>query len=217
MLLDTVGSVPLDGLEQWMLLRYQTLPALNGAADQVNGLQLPEWGTERGFVSDFLTRAGDQLDPGQALQHLLPRAQRPRQEHAGQRAAGRVVPARGVPRARDRRRYARALMRDRPPVAELRAQGTTPDMAQVRVDYFDEAGFISEVLTEYYRRLTGLAGINLPLPQILDNGALNAARNAKNKLRDSPESAANAATLEGLIDVVPARARRPAPRALADL
>src|SRR5690348_8486516 len=52
MLLDTVGTVPADGLEQWMLLRYQLLPALTALTDQLNGLPIPEWTTERGYVSD---------------------------------------------------------------------------------------------------------------------------------------------------------------------
>jgi hypothetical protein len=200
MLLDTVGSVPLDGLEQWMLLRYQTLPALNAAAEQVNGLQAPDWGNERGFVSDFLTRAGDQLNPAKRYSICF----------LGRNGLGKstlvnaLLGASYLPEA-FREPVTAAVtrvrsMRDRPPPAELRAQGTTPDLAQVRVDYFDEAGFISEVLSEYYRRLSGLAGVNLPAPQILDNSALNAARSAKNKLRDSPEAAANAATLEGLIE-----------------
>src|SRR5215207_2092882 len=29
LLVETVGTVPQDGLEQWMMLRYQQLPALN--------------------------------------------------------------------------------------------------------------------------------------------------------------------------------------------
>ena len=58
-LLDTVGTVPADGLEQWVLLRYQQLPALNAAAGQIDALQLPEWAAERPYVGDFLSRAGD--------------------------------------------------------------------------------------------------------------------------------------------------------------
>ena len=89
-------------------------------------------------------------------------------------------------------------IRDRPTSDELRAQGTSPELAQVRVDYFDEASFLSEVLAEYYRRLNSVPGINLPMPATIDNNALNrAAPHERQAELNDPETAANAATLDG--------------------
>ena len=52
-----------EGLQQWLLLRYQQLPALQNVANLVDAMQLPEWTTERVYVLDYLTRAAAQLNP----------------------------------------------------------------------------------------------------------------------------------------------------------
>ncbi|HMA38176.1 MAG TPA: dynamin family protein [Chloroflexia bacterium] len=200
MLLATVGTVPPDGLEQWLLLRYQQLPALNTLADQLNTLQIADWPAERAYVADFLLRAGDQLNP----------AKRYSISFLGRNGLGKstlvnaLLGASYLPEA-FREPVTAAVtrvraLRDRPPADELRAQGTTPELAQVRVDYFDEASYLAEVLDEYYRRLNAVPGVTLPPPATLDNNAMVAARNLRNKLRDNPEAAANAATLEGMIE-----------------
>jgi hypothetical protein len=199
-LLDTVGAVPADGLEQWVLLRYQQLPALNAAAGQIDALQLPEWAAERPYVADFLSRAGDQLNP----------AKRYAISFLGRNGLGKstlvnaLLGASYLPEA-FREPVTAAVtrvrsIRDRPTSDELRAQGTSPELAQVRVDYFDETSFLSEVLAEYYRRLNSVPGINLPMPATIDNHALNALRRMSGKLNNDSETAANAATLDGLID-----------------
>ncbi|MGI8587450.1 MAG: dynamin family protein [Chloroflexia bacterium] len=199
MLTDTVGSVPPDGLEQWMLLRYQLLPALDSLVEEINGLQATEWPGERSYVADFLARAGAQLDP----------AKRYSISFLGRNGLGKstlvnsLLGASYLPEA-FREPVTAAVtrvraMRDRPGADELRAQGTTPDLAQVRVDYFDDSGYLSEVLAEYYRRLNSVADVSLPVPSVLDSNALNAVHNLRGKLRDNPEAAANAATLEEMI------------------
>ncbi|HUS16102.1 MAG TPA: dynamin family protein, partial [Chloroflexia bacterium] len=200
LLLETVGTVPPEGLEQWLLLRYQRLPAIQGLAEQVNALQLPEWGAERGYVGDFLQRAGDQLNPAKryAISFLG------RNGLGKSTLANALLGASYMPEA-FREPVTAAVTRvrawrDRPGPDELRRQGTTPDQAQVYVEYFNEATFLTEVLNEYYRRLAGLPGVNLAAPATLDNAALNAVRQARNKLRDNPEAAANAATLDSMLE-----------------
>ena len=46
-LLSKVGNVQFEGLQQWLLLRYQQLPALQNVANQIDAMQLPEWNAER--------------------------------------------------------------------------------------------------------------------------------------------------------------------------
>lgn len=200
MLLDTVGSVPFDGLQQWLLLRYQQLPALTGLAEQVSGLQLPDWGNERVYVGDFLARAADQLNPAKRYSiSFLGRNGLGKSTLANSLLGASYLPeafrepvTAAVTRVRG--------MRDRPGPDELRAQGTLPNLAQVYVEYFNETSYLAEVLGEYYRRLNVVPGVTLPMPSTLDNNALNAARKLRNQLGNNPEAAANAATLESMIE-----------------
>src|SRR5215207_124577 len=62
-LLSKVGNVQFEGLQQWLLLRYQQLPALQNVANQIDAMQLPEWNAERAYVLDYLARAAAQLNP----------------------------------------------------------------------------------------------------------------------------------------------------------
>ncbi len=200
LLVSTVGAVPPDGLEQWLRLRYQLLPALRGLADQVNGLPLADWSTERGYVSDFLARAAQQLDPAKRYSiSFLGRNGLGKSTLANALLGASYLPeafrepvTAAVTRVR--------AWRDRPSPDALRAAGVDPGQAQVEVQYFDEAGFIAEVLQEYYRRLSTVPGVNLPMPATIDNNALNAVRSQRNRVRDNPEAAANLATLDELVE-----------------
>ena len=199
-LVDTVGQPALDGLEQWILLRYQQLPALNGVAGEVGNLPIPEWGGERNFVAEFLSRAAAQLDPAKRYSiSFLGRNGLGKSTLANALLGASYLPeafrepvTAAVTRVR--------AIRDRPAAETLRAQGSSPDLAQVWVDYFDEPSFLAEVLTEYYTRLNRVAGVNLPVPTTVDSTAFEAVRRLRGKLRDDPEALANATTLDSLIE-----------------
>ncbi len=199
-LVETVGRPALDGLEQWILLRYQQLPALNGVAQEVGNLPIPEWGAERNYVADFLGRAAAQLDPAKRYSiSFLGRNGLGKSTLANALLGASYLPEAFREPVTAAVTRVRAL-RDRPATDVLRAQGSTPDQAQVWVDYFDEPSFLAEVLTEYYTRLNRVPGVNLPVPTTLDSNAFEAVRRLHSKLRDDPEASANAATLESLLE-----------------
>ena len=200
-LLSKVGNVQFEGLQQWLLLRYQQLPALQNVANQIDAMQLPEWNAERAYVLDYLARAAAQLNPSKRYSiSFVGRNGLGKSTLVNAMLGGSYLPEafrEPVTAAVTRVRH----LRDRPSPEDLIRTGVQdPTNATVRVEYFDEKTFLAEVLVEYYRRLNAVPGVQLPMPATLDNAALDAVRRLRGKLNQFPEAQANAETLIQMID-----------------
>ena len=136
-----------EGLQQWLLLRYQQLPALQNVANQVDAMQLPEWTTERVYVAGLPDAGRRATNPSKRYSiSFVGRNGLGKSTLVNALLGGAYLPEafrEPVTAAVTRVRH----LRDRPPAEDLARAGVPdPANATVRVEYFDEPGFLNEVL-----------------------------------------------------------------------